>query len=125
MVPSASSAEHAATANEILTRARSLREVAAAESTEADRRLSELVLELKLCTERVENATRLLALADSCVGKIRSRMRAHSLPIHPPSISPTPITASDVNGPPVQGAVFHHIDDLILTQLLDEQLESA
>ena len=54
--------------------------------------------------ERVETTARLLALADTCVGQIRARMRAHGIPIHLPSISSNEVTSmSDVNGEAVRG----------------------
>ncbi|KAF9781497.1 hypothetical protein BJ322DRAFT_1022911 [Thelephora terrestris] len=48
-----------------------------------------------LYTEKVENSTRLLALADSCIGQIRSQMRTHGIPIHLPSSCPNPVTITD------------------------------
>ena len=101
---SASSTEHVATANQILSDARSLREQLAAESTEASRKLSNAVLDVVLYTEKLENVGRLLALADSCIGQIRSRMRANSIPIRPPTASPNVTTPSDsVEKPTVSG----------------------
>lgn len=99
-VPS-SSTEHVVTVNQILTNARSLRDTVAVESTEANKKLSEAVLDVMLYRERVECANRLLALADSCVGQIRARMRAHGIPIHPPSETLDSTTPSDSVGGPV------------------------
>jgi hypothetical protein len=91
-------------ANDLLTNARSIREQLASESTEANRRLSEASLAVIMYTEKVETATRQLALADSCIGKIRARMRAHGIPIHLPSTSANEVTSMpDANGEAVQG----------------------
>lgn len=102
-VPSVSTTEHAETANQLLADARLLREQLATESTEANRKLSDAVLAVIMYTEMVENTGRLLALADSCVGQIRSRMRAHGVPIHPPSSPSNTVMASDVNAASIEG----------------------
>ena len=100
MASPTSSAEHATTANQILAHTRLLCESLAAESTEASRKLSNAVLDVVLYMERLESVGCLLALADTCIGQIRSRMRANSISIHLPSISPSATTLSDsVNGP--------------------------
>lgn len=107
MASSASSAEHAANANQILTDARSLRKNLAAESAEANKKLSDALLDVVLYTEKLESLGRLLALADSCIGQIRSRMRASSIPIHPPSLSPNAAMPSDsVSRPALSGTFF-------------------
>ena len=67
--------------NQILTNARQLHEKLAAKSTEATQKLSQAILDIVVYTEQVENTTRLLSLADSCIGQIRSRMRAHGIPM--------------------------------------------
>lgn len=104
MVPTASATEHVATANQILTNARSLRESLATESTEAHRKLADAVLDVLLYSEKVENMGRLLALADACIGQIRYRMHTHRIPIDPPSTSLSTATVSNlVNGPVVSG----------------------
>lgn len=95
MVSTSSSAEHVAAANQILTTARLLRETVAAESTEANKKLSEALLEVMLYSEKVDSTSRLLALADSCIGQIRSRMRAHGISIHLPPMLPDAATLSD------------------------------
>jgi len=66
-------------------------------------------------TEKVENTSRLLALADSCVGQIRSRIRAHGIPIHL-SVASNTVTVSDMNGIAVQGqsSYSQRSDDWIL-----------
>lgn len=103
-IPPSRTTEHAATANQLLTNARSLREQLAVESTEANHKLSEAVLATVMYTEKVENTSRLLALADSCVGQIRSRMRAHGIPIHPPAAAASnTIMTSDMDGVAIQG----------------------
>ena len=91
----ASSIEHAAAANQILTDVRLLREQLAAESTEASRKLSDAALDVVLYTERVESIHRLLALADSCIGHIWARMRANGVSIHLPSAPPDATRLSD------------------------------
>jgi hypothetical protein len=75
----ASSSEHAVAANQILTNARSLREALAVASTETNRKLADAVLDVLLYTEKLENISRLLALADTCISQIRSRMCANSI----------------------------------------------
>ena len=65
-----STTERAKTANQLLTNTRSLREQLAAESTEANHKLSEAVLAVITYTEKVENVNCLHAMADSCVGQI-------------------------------------------------------
>jgi hypothetical protein len=103
-VSPASSSDNAAVANQILTNARSLREVLAAESTEASRKLSDAVLDVVLYTEKLESIARLLALADTCIGQIRSRMCANSISIRSPSTSSSAATESNsVIGPVVSG----------------------
>ena len=106
VVPSVSTTEHTAIANQLLTDARLLREQLAAESTEANRKLSEAVLAVIMYTEDVENVSRLLGLADSRVGQIRSQMRAHGIPIHPPSSPSNTVTVSDVDAAVVQGESY-------------------
>lgn len=104
MASTASSTEHTATANKILAHTRVLRESLVVESTETSRKLSNAVLDVALYTEKLESVNRLLALADNCVGQIRSRMRANSIPIHPPSMPPCAATLSDsVNAPAASG----------------------
>ena len=99
-----STTEQTKTANQLLSEARSLREQLAAESTEANRKLSEAILAVITHTEKVENTNHLLAFTDSCVGQIRSRMRAHAIPIHPPStLSNAVAIESDTNGTAIQG----------------------
>lgn len=101
-----SSAEHTTTANQLLADARLLREQLAEESTEANHKLTEAVLAMVMYTEKVENAGRLLVLADSCVGRIRSRMRARGIPIYPPPAASNAVTVSDVNRVFVQGQLI-------------------
>lgn len=110
MVSSFNVSEHVTTVNQILANARLLRERLAADSTEASKKLSAAVLDAIMYAEQVENTNRLVALADSCVGQIRSRMRAcgipiqpSSTPLHPPSMLFDAITTPDVNGLAVQG----------------------
>lgn len=107
--------EHAATANQLLNTARLLCEKVAAESAEANQKLSAAILDIVLYTERMESSSRLLALADSCVGQIRSRMRAHGIPILPPSMPSDAITAPNVNGPSIQSAFFLCSHAFVLT----------
>ena len=95
---SASLAKNSAVASEILTRARSLREMLALETIDANKKLSNAVLDVMLCTERLDNLGCLLALANSCIGQIRSRMCANSIPIPPPADSPGTATPSDSVG---------------------------
>ena len=103
-VSSASSADHAATANQILTDARSLREMLATESTETGRKLSEALLDVVLYIEKVESTSRLLALADSCIGQIQPRMCAQGIPISPPSpLLNTAMPSDLVNKPVISG----------------------
>lgn len=91
-------------ANNLLTNARSIREQLVSESTDVNRKLSEAVLAVIMYTEKVETTTRQLVLADTCVGKIRARMRAYGVPIHLPSISANEVTSmSDVGGGVIRG----------------------
>jgi hypothetical protein len=77
--------EQASVANGLLTNARSIRHQLAQESFDANRKLSEAILTVLMYTEKVDSTARLLTLADTCVGKIRARMRALGIPIQPPS----------------------------------------
>ena len=114
-IPSASSTDHVATANQILTDARTLRETLAAELTEAGKKLSEALLDVLLYTENVESTSRLLALADSCISQIRSRMRAQGIPIPPPPPSLNTATPSNsVNGPVISGEFISPNTHIIL-----------
>ena len=104
---SASTTEHTATANQILAHARSLRELLVTESTEASKKLSDATLDVILYTEKLESIGRLLTLADACIGQIRSRMRANSISIHPPSMSLSSAMLPDsVDGPTVSGTLI-------------------
>ena len=94
--------EQVATANQILTNVRQLREKLVIESTEASQSLSQALLDIVVYAERVDNVGHLLSLADSCIGQIRSRMRAHGIPIHIPSTPSNAVIVPDV-GPAVQG----------------------
>ena len=103
-VPSATSTERVATANQVLADARSQREFLAAASTEAKRKLSEALLDVALYSEKVESSGRLLVLADILVGQIRARMRLLGIPINSPPTTPDIIAPSDsVNGPVTLG----------------------
>jgi len=96
--------EQAVVASEILANARLIRDQLVIESADANRKLTEATLAVTLHMETVENTNHLLALAETCVGKIRARMRAHGIPIHLPSASPNIITPiPDVSGEAVQG----------------------
>lgn len=123
LISSPVATEQVATANQILTNVRQLRERLSIESTEASQKLSQALLDIVLYAERVDSAGRLLQLADSCIGQIRSRMRAHGIPIHSPSTPPNfitrpdpimpsdPITVPD-DGPAVQGMLStQHTND--------------
>jgi hypothetical protein len=106
-------------ASRLLANARSIRDELALDSADTNRKLSEAVLAVITYTEKVENTTRLLALADSCVGQIRARMRAHGVPIHPPSVPANPVTPTrtpDINGEVNQGSSLHsqRLDDRVL-----------
>lgn len=94
-------------ASQLLANARSIRDQLASESADANRELSQAVVAVIMYTEKVESTSRLLALADSCVGKVRARMRVHGIPIHPPSTPSNTVTsAPDVNGEVVQGQLL-------------------
>jgi len=96
--------EQAAAASEILANARLIRDGLLVESADAHRKLTEATLAVTMHTERVESAIRVLALAETCVGRIRARMRAHGIPIHPPSVSPNIVTPiPDVNREAIRG----------------------
>ena len=96
--------EQAAAASEILASARLIRDQLVVESADASRKLTEATLAVTMCTERVESTNRLLALAETCVGKIRARMRTHGIPVRLPSASLNIVTPiPDVNGEAVQG----------------------
>ena len=95
MGSSGSSTEHAVAANKILMDARLLRETLATESTEVNRKLPDALLNVVLYSEKVESMSRLLTLADSCIGHIRARMCALRISIQSPSTSPNTITPSD------------------------------
>jgi hypothetical protein len=88
-----------------------IREELAVDSAEASQKLSKAFLDVIVYTEKLETASRLLALADACIGQIRSRMRALGIAIHlPPGPSDTiavfdTIAAFDASGPPVPGAL--------------------
>lgn len=97
--------EPVSVANELLENARSIRDQLAQESLDSNHKLSEAILSVVMYTERVETTTRLLSLADTCVGKIRARMRARGIPIQLPSSEVTP--APDVNGAVNQGQPQH------------------
>lgn len=100
--------EQVEAASEILANARSIRDQLIVESADANRKLTEATLAVTMHTERVENTNRLLALAENCVGKIRARMRAHGISIHPPSASPNIVTPiAEINGEAVQGQFSH------------------
>jgi hypothetical protein len=93
-------------AGQLLANARSIRGQLALDSADANRKLSEAVLAVITYTENVENTTRLLTLADSCIGQIRARMRAYGIPIHPPSApnnAITPTRTPSVGGDANQG----------------------
>jgi hypothetical protein len=103
--------EQNVTANSILTKARQLRDKLAAESTEASQKLSQALLDIVVYAERVDSAGRMLSLADSCIGQIRSRMRTNGIPIQIPSVPSqdsgmVPNGLPDINGPAAQGD-FH------------------
>ena len=104
-------AEQVSAANQFLTNARSIRDELALESADATRKLSEAVLAVILYTEATENTSRLLMLADSCVGQIWSRMRAHGIPIHAPPASSdgAVIPTLGINREVTQGQSFHLI----------------
>lgn len=122
-VPPTDTVDQVTIANQILTTARQLRETLATESTEASQKLSQAILDIVAYSEQVENTGRLLSLADSCIGQIRSRMHAHGIPINIPSTTSNAITplnavtvpdtttmpntmpnmVPDINGPGVQG----------------------
>jgi hypothetical protein len=96
--------EQVVVAGQLLANARSSRDQLGLESADANRQLSEAVLAVITHTERVESTNRLLALAESCVGQIRARMRAHGISINPHSASVNAVTpAPDVNGEVKQG----------------------
>ena len=106
MGSSGSSTEHAVAANKILTDARLLCETLATEFTEVNRKLSDALLDVVLYSEKVESMSRLLALADSCIGHIWARMRALGISIQSPFTSPNTITPSDsVSGRVISGAL--------------------
>ena len=68
------------------------------ECAEANKALSRAILEAVMYAEKVESTSRVLALADCSVGRIRSRMRAYGIPIQCPSSIPNAALLSDVNG---------------------------
>lgn len=77
--------EQASAANSLLSNARLIREQLARESMDSNHKLSEAVLMVVMYIEKVESTARLLALADTCIGKIRARMRVNGIPINVPS----------------------------------------
>ena len=96
--------DQATVVGQLLTNARSIRDQLVLESANANHKLSEAVLAVITHTERVESTSRLLALADSCVGQIRAQMRAHGIPINPPSTSSSTVPPiPDINGEAIQG----------------------
>lgn len=118
-VSPASTAEPVSAANELLENARSIRDQLAQESLDSNHKLSEAILSVIMYTERVETTARLLSLAETCVGKIRARMRAHGIPIQLPSSEVTP--APDVSGAVNRGQSQHSSPRLLHSNwLLDE-----
>ena len=125
---SASLAKNSAVASKILTLACSLRETLALETTNANKKLSNVVLDVMLCTERLDNLSRLLALANSCIGQIRSQMHANSIPIPPPADSPGAATLSDLVGDSGTAGEFRfseHPHVVAYYMLLDMPVDSA
>lgn len=114
-----------ADASEVLTNARQLRERLALDSMEASRRLSEAILQATLCAEKVENANRQVALADLCVGRIRSRMRANGIPIRLPPTPLDTVTAPDINGSVTQGSPSFCDTSLRSHEVLDGLAEAV
>jgi len=106
-ISSVSTTKHIATADQLLADARTLYEQLAVESMEVNHKFSEAVLAVIMYTEKVENASHLLALVDSCIGQIRSRMHAHRIPINLPSLPSNTVTVSDVNAVTIQGKSIH------------------
>lgn len=102
MTSLANTTEQVATANQILTNVRQLCEKLVIESTEASQSLSQALLDIVVYAEWVDNVGHLLSLADSCIGQIRSWMRAHGIPIHIPSTPSNAVIVPNV-GPAVQG----------------------
>ncbi|KAF9777994.1 hypothetical protein BJ322DRAFT_1114537 [Thelephora terrestris] len=115
MVSTANTAEQVTIANQILAITRQLREKLATESTEASQKLSQAILDIVAYSEQVENMHRLLSLADSCVGQIRSRMHAHGIPIDLPSVTSSAIAPSDAIAAPdtftVSGTMPNTVSD--------------
>lgn len=96
--------EHVSAANQVLTNVRVIRDQLVSESADANRRLSEAVLAVVTHKEKIESASRLLALADACIGQIRARMRVHGIPIYLPSMSSDVVTPiSDASKETIQG----------------------
>jgi hypothetical protein len=68
-------------------------------------------------TEKVESTSRLLTLADTCVGKIRARMRAHGIPIRHSSTTSNAVTLiPDINEGAIQGQLLRlrHLDCVLM-----------
>lgn len=114
------SKERVVAANVVLSDARFLREQLAIECMEANKALSQAILDVISYSEKVESGNRVLALADCCIGRIRSRMRGHGIPIHAPSNSSLPNAAmiSDINGNIIQGQLncSHSFGEHFLTE---------
>ena len=109
----------------MLTEARQLRERLVVDSSEASKKLSEAVLHAALCAEEVESANRQLALADMCIGQIRSLMRAHGHPIHLPSTRSDTVTVPSINGNATQGSFFICEARMRSHDVLDDPAEPA
>jgi len=116
-IPPVPATEQTSVANELLANARLIRDQLNLESADVNRKLSEAILTAIMYTEKAETITRLLALADTSVGKIRSRMRAHGIPIQPPSTPSDGVTSvPDVNRNVIQGwsLCSHYPDSCVL-----------
>ena len=84
---------------------------------EAQKKLSEALLDVVLYSERVESTNCLLVLTDTLIGQIQVRMRLLGIPIDSPPTSPDTGAPSDsVNGPVASG-MSHCLEALTMTSI--------
>ena len=110
METSVPATEQVPVANLVLTNAQSIQDQLTEDLSDSSSKLSQALLAVVMYTERVENATHLLLLANTCISKIRAQMHAHGIQIDSPSSEITP--PSDVGTTLSQGSsIYSHIAD--------------
>ena len=102
-------------------------EMLAAQSTEANKRLSDAVLDIVLYLEKVETMAHLLMLADSCISQIWARMCVLRIFIHLPP-APDTIMLSDSGSMPIIPGTFFllkYSNQLVSDETTDKPVGSA